>query len=701
MGAMPSAYIFQEAMNRLMKGLGDVLTYLDNVLCVTKGDFKDHLQRLELCLQRLHKAGLKVNLPKSEFATQQFKYLGYLVSRQGIRPIASKVEAIQRLKPPKTLKQLRSFLGMLNYYRDMWEKRSHMLAPFTELIKSSKKGRPLIWKQEHTEAFKHVKRVIAKDTMLAFPDFSKPFTIHTDARDFQLGGVISQEGKPIAFYSRKLNPAQRNYTTGEREMLSIVETLRKYRNILLGCEIIVYTDHKNHTDPKTISQSPRIQRWRWIIEEFGPDIRHIDGSANAVADCLSRMDADFMTKYDKFDEVQLAERFDMDSLEGYKAEKYQFPLDTGLIAEYQKKDKTLMRHLQNHPEYFSKEVHGTEIILFHKKIYVPKPLRQHVLQWYHDMLQHPGVTRTERTIRQHLTWPGLRHDVETHVKHCRKCQLCKNPKLKYGKLPVKEFTYKPWNTICVDLIGPYTVSTKDGKDIKLHAMTICDPATGWFEIVEIDDKKSLTTSTMLDRVWFSRYPRPQECIFDNGKEFLGEEFQELLKSYGIKPVPTTVKNPQANYVERIHQTLGNMLRTNELEEFDFDYNDPWTQILSSCAWAIRSTIHTVMEAIVFGRDMLFDLSFKTKWRDIKSKRQQAANKNNAQENSKRQPHIYRVGDLVLLDRGKLQQKLLPKRTGPYQVLCVYDNGTIKLRRGFYAQRVSLRRCVPYYTPINA
>ncbi|CAJ1944719.1 unnamed protein product [Cylindrotheca closterium] len=135
MGAMSSAYIFQEAMNRLMEGLSHILTYLDDILCVTKGDFEDHLQRLELCLQRLHKAGLKVNLPKSEFATQQFKCLGYLVLRQGIRPLASKVEAIQQLKPPKTLKQLCSFLGMLNYYRDMWEKRSHMLAPFTELIK--------------------------------------------------------------------------------------------------------------------------------------------------------------------------------------------------------------------------------------------------------------------------------------------------------------------------------------------------------------------------------------------------------------------------------------------------------------------------------------------------------------------------------------------------------------------------------------
>jgi hypothetical protein len=477
----------------------------------------------------------------------------------------------------------------------MWQRRSHLLTPLTDLISTSKKGKPLVWTEQHTKAFETVKQVIAKQTMLAFPDFSKPFDIHTDASDVQLGGVISQDGKPIAFYSRKLNPAQRNYTVGEREMLSIVETLRAYRNILLGQKIVVYTDHKNHTSPKTISQSPRIQRWRWIIEEFGPELKYIEGSRNAVADCLSRMNADFATKYDEFDEVQLAERFDMESLER-EEEKYAFPLDTGIIAEYQQKDATLMRNIERHPAYFSKTVHGTEVILFHGKIYIPKPLRKQVLQWYHEMLQHPGATRTERTIRQHMTWPGLSTDVEEYVKHCRKCQICKNPRQKYGKLPVKQFEGNPWDTICVDLVGPYSVTTKDDKEITLLAMTICDPATGWFEIAEIHDKRAETAAIVLDRTWFARYPRPKRCIFDNGSEFLGREFQDLLNSYGVKRRPTTVKNPQANYVERIHQTLGNMIRTYELNEHDFDYDDPWTGILSNCAWAIRSTVHTVMEA---------------------------------------------------------------------------------------------------------
>ena len=126
--------------------------------------------------------------------------------------------------------------------------------------------------------------------MLTFPDFSKPFHIYTDASDKQLGAVITQDEKPIAFYSRKLNSAQQRYTTGEQELLSIVETLREFRNILLGYKIIVHTDHKNLTYAK--STSDRVMRWRLLIEEFGPEFRHIKGKHNLIADALSRLELD-------------------------------------------------------------------------------------------------------------------------------------------------------------------------------------------------------------------------------------------------------------------------------------------------------------------------------------------------------------------------------------------------------------------------
>jgi hypothetical protein len=150
---------------------------------------------------------------------------------------------------------------------------------------------------------------------------------------------------------------------------------------------------------------------------------------------------------------------------------------------------------------------------------------------------------------------------------------------------------------------------------------MCDPATGWFEVAEVKDKASEGTAKILDQTWFCLYPRPKRCISDNGNEFLSKEFQELLQSYGGKSVPITVKNPQANFVESVHQTLGNMLRSYELEDHDFDYQDLWSQILAICAWAICSTVHSVLNAtpaqIVFGRDMLFDFLFTTEYKEIR------------------------------------------------------------------------------------
>ena len=171
------------------------------------------------------------------------KYLGYWITREGIQPKTKKVQAILEISPPSKRKELKKFLGMVNYYRDMWPRRSEILAPLTALLTSP--GVP--WKREkkHQDAFTTMKRTIAKDTILAFPSFEKPFTIHTDASKVQLGAVISQDEKPIAFYSRKLNPAQTRYTTTERELLFIVETLKEFRSILYGQQLVIHIAHNN------------------------------------------------------------------------------------------------------------------------------------------------------------------------------------------------------------------------------------------------------------------------------------------------------------------------------------------------------------------------------------------------------------------------------------------------------------------------
>ena len=157
-------------------------------------------------------------------------------------PLPDKVQVIKDIAVPNNKKQLTSFIGVINYYRDMWKRRSDTLTPLTQMTSKQANWK---WTEEHQKAFEHMKKSISRETLLVYPDFSKPFEIHTDASKVQLGAVISQENKPIAFYSRKLNPAQVNYTTTERELLYIIETLKELRNILLGQQIKVYTDHKN------------------------------------------------------------------------------------------------------------------------------------------------------------------------------------------------------------------------------------------------------------------------------------------------------------------------------------------------------------------------------------------------------------------------------------------------------------------------
>ena len=166
----------------------------------------------------------------------------------------------------------------------MWIKQSHVLAPLAGLTSTKSKWK---WGPKQEAAFTMAKKIIAREVMLAYPDFNKPFVIHTDASHYQLGAAISQNGKPIAFYSRKLNPAQTRYTTTERELLSIVETLKENRNILLGQQIEVFTDHKNLVY-KTYN-TERVMRWRLIIEEYGPKLTYIKGENNIIADALSRM----------------------------------------------------------------------------------------------------------------------------------------------------------------------------------------------------------------------------------------------------------------------------------------------------------------------------------------------------------------------------------------------------------------------------
>ena len=206
-----------------MSGIEYVRTYLDDLLILSNGNFADHLKKIDTVLNRLNGAGLKVHIKKSTFGAPSVDYLGYVITRDGLRPQQKRIKVILDLVVPRNVREVRRILGIIGYYRDLWPERSRTLAPLYELVRTENDGTKnknknqakknnlakVVWTDIHETAFSTMKKIVAREALLAYPDFEQPFIIHTDACDIQLGSVISQNKKPLAFYSRKLNAAQK------------------------------------------------------------------------------------------------------------------------------------------------------------------------------------------------------------------------------------------------------------------------------------------------------------------------------------------------------------------------------------------------------------------------------------------------------------------------------------------------------------
>ena len=694
MGLCNSPDIFQEKMSILMGDLEYIRTYIDDLLCITKGTWEDHLEKLEEVFKRLQNAGLKVNARKSFFGRGELEYLGYWITRDGIMPIPKKVKAIKNMATPRTIRDVRKFVGMVNYYRDMWVRRSDILSPLTKLCS---KNATFKWGKEQQKAFNDMKKILSREVLLAYPDFNKEFVIHTDASHTQLGAVISQNNKPIAFYSRKLNDAQTRYTTTERELLAIVETLKEYRNILLGQKIIVHTDHKNLTYKNFNTE--RVMRWRLVLEEYGPELQYIKGEKNIVADALSRLNIedDQVTQ----DIQYLAEAFGLDKKE--IPDEF-FPLQYKRIQKEQQSDKELLEKLKTHPKYTLKTFRGggktRHLIVKDGKIVLPKTLQRHAVQWYHDQLCHPGEKRTENTIRQHFTFNNLTEMVKDMCKKCHVCQKCKRSHTKYGHLPEKQAEAEPWDQLCVDLIGPYHIKRPGKETLTLWCVTMIDPATGWFEMKELPNKYAITVANIVEQTWLTRYPWPTRITYDKGTEFMAE-FADMVKNdYGLSKHGATKRNPQANaIIERIHQTIGNIIRTFQVQDAYLDEENPWDGILAATMFATRATYHTTLQAtpaqLVFGRDAILNTKFEANWNLIRERKQKIIKENNKRENAKRVSHKYKRNDKVLFKRQEKSKYGQDPWEGPYKITKVNNNGTVRLKKGAVYETVNIRLIKPY------
>lgn len=560
MGVASAPDLFQSIMYGLLGHLDHVLCYLDDIAIIQRhGETtEEHLRKVEEVIDILEKKGFRCNLRKSFFMQEEISYLGFLLTKEGIKCQPDKIQAMKRVQPPKKKKQLKSFLGKVNFYRDVFEKRSHTLKPLYTLLKGKKKD--FVWLEEHQKSFLEAKEMLSEEAMLTYPDFTKEFHVYSDASLRQLGATVIQEGKPLGFYTRKLNDAQKNYTTGERELLGIIEGLKAFEGILRGQRIVFHTDHLNLLYRKLPSQ--RLIRWRLLLEEFSPQVKHVKGEDNDAADALSRLEMsedeyDTINNHDynqPLEYCDVMEKFMMlriDKEESFTSVSHAefldsaFPLKPLMLATEQTRDEELQEDFQNNiDEYTVKTVQGSELIHYDNRIYVPDVCVRGVIKWYHQMLVHPGSVRLIQTIKSLFYWPNLKRTIEDYCKKCKICQMCKKQKKKYGKLPAKRAEETKWRCVNCNFYGPATVRNKNKtKAIQLLCMTMIDPVTSWFEVAVIKGRPTaLKAQRILDSYWLSRYPMPEEIGVDGGPEFQAE-FRELCENVGLKYKPSGAYNP--------------------------------------------------------------------------------------------------------------------------------------------------------------
>lgn len=276
-GLVNSPATWQRLMNAVLSGLtGEhCFVYLDDIICFSKNDVKEHLAKLETILEILRQAGLTLNWGKCQFMKPEVEYLGHIVSKAGLKPDPSKVEAIKRYPTPKSVTEIRAFLGLVGYYRRLIIDFAKIAHPLTALTKKNVRYE---WSEECQQAFDTLRLALTEEPILQYPNLEKPFSLFVDASGYALGAVLCQEKDghelPVAYASRQLNRAEMNYCTTERECLAMLWGIKQYRCYLFGNDFTVYTDHEHLKWLVSVKDpSNRLMRWSLALSEYSFTIK--------------------------------------------------------------------------------------------------------------------------------------------------------------------------------------------------------------------------------------------------------------------------------------------------------------------------------------------------------------------------------------------------------------------------------------------
>lgn len=574
--------------------------YLDDLLITTE-TLEEHLSLLKDVSDRLRGAGLTVNMEKSKFLLGEIDYLGYVVGGGCLRANQEKVKAIAEFPTPKTVRQLRRFLGVTGWYRRFVANYSVKACALTELLKGGKRFK---WTTEAQLAFDALKKSLLEAPVLINPDFSRHFYIQCDASTTGVGSVLFQRDDdgtehPIAFYSQKLNAAQRNYNTTELECLAAVLSVKKFRGYVEGHPFTIITDHSSLKWLRSQRDlSGRLARWSLKLQAFDFNMEFRKGSQNTVPDALSRVfaeeienDADYENCGPLHINLQSSAFQDEDYINGVQALK---EIDT-TQSNMREENGVLYINLRS-----AKHSIVSDLPVW--KIVVPQSMTHDLMCQAHipPSAAHPGARKTLEKLQRYFFWPKMSLDVRRFVSQCESCKMNKamnstsTPPI--GNLHVVS---RPWQKLYLDFLGPYPRS----KNGNCYILIVLDQLSRYVLLKPLKNATALALVKYLEEEVFLRFGVPEMIFTDNGRQFESNLLKHLLIKYGVNHDFTPKYHPQPNVSERTNRSILEAIRA-----YVHGEHKNWDLHLPEIAQALRNVTHSSTQYsphfMVFGQHQI-------------------------------------------------------------------------------------------------
>eukprot|EP00731_Ephydatia_muelleri_P028380 Em0020g24a len=550
-------------MDRVLKDLkwSECLVYIDDIVIFGR-TFDEHLCHVANVLSHLRQAGLKLKPEKCYFLQQEVRYLGHIVSEEGIATDPSKITAVSSWPAPLCKKDVQRFLGLANYYRRFIKEFADIAKPLQRLVE---KNSLFEWTDACQNAFTHLRQCLVTAPVLAFPDYEQPFLLDTDASDVGIGAVLSQisdagSERVIAYASRSLTRQERQYCVTRRELLAVVEFIQHFRHYLLGHQFTLRTDHssivwiQNFKEPEG-----QLARWMEKLQEYDFKVVHRRGTQHNNADALSRqpckqcgrdshvVGAVMQWPFQSYTPEEMQKLQNDDPAIGPVLQAVgsgNYPSED-VVKSWSWEGRCLLQQ--------SKMLHVLDGVLWrrflnggttHHQLLLPSMLRDDVLGKLHDDVWggHLGEAKLMHRVQERYYWPGYSESVKVWCRTCVKCARRKSPiPQRKASMQTIQAGY-PMQVVAVDIMGPLP-ETDDGNKYVIVAV---DYFTRWTEAYGIRNQEAATVAKKLVDEVFCRFSPPEQLHSDQGRQFESDLIQELCK---------LLQNAIPEYVKSLQHTL--------------------------------------------------------------------------------------------------------------------------------------------------